>query len=84
MILCDDEFVCELPVDFRMLFSDAVHHRAARTPRKRYMKARKLRFRTYRVDFHTAVAQITNVSGEAQSFCDVLREVAEPYSLHQP
>lgn len=84
MILCDDEFGRVLLVYFGGLFGDAMHHSAARAARKRNMKARKLRVRAYRVDFHAAIAQIANVSSQAQVFRDVLREVAEPYSLHQP
>ncbi len=66
MIVCDGEFVCELLFNFRGFFAYVVHYCAARTARKRNVKARELRFRADGVNFHTTISQIANVSGEAQ------------------
>lgn len=82
MIVRNGKFGGKSPVKFRRLFMDVVNHRATGAASERNVKPRELRIRANRINFYSAIAQIAYVSGETQTFRNVLREITETNSLH--
>ena len=79
----DAEFVFVVRIERGGFFEDAVNHGAARAFFQSGQKPEQMFLRADGVGFYAAVAKIADVTGEAQTFGGILREVSKADALDE-